>query len=282
MLMSMPNQPVTLTFFLAILLMLTSLAGCGWLPGEYDETKDWSVDKIYSEAKEAMSDGNYERAIKLFEKLQARYPFGRYAQQAQLELIYANFKAGEPDAAVAAADRFIRTYPRHPYVDYAYYMKGLVNFTRESGALARLVPADPSKTDTSTARQSYNDFAELVQKFPNSQYAEDAQLRMLFLHNSLAAYEVNVAKYYLRREAYVAAVNRATYVLENYARTPAAADALAVMTQAYLRMGMKDLATASLRVLTLNYPTSPHIPELNAQLTGSGSGSRSLFSRFSL
>ena len=217
-----------------------------------------------------MSDGNYKTTLEYLDKIQARYPFGRYAQQAQLDTIYVQYKDNEPDAALAAADRFIKANPRHPYVDYAYYMKGLVNFERSNTLFDRLAPNDRSKTDTATARQSYNDFSELARKFPDSKYAEDSRQRILFLHNSLAAYEANVADYYLRRGAYVAAVSRAKYVLETYARTPAVEDALRIMTQAYIKMGMPQLATDSLRVLERNYPQSPELPKLNALVKGTG------------
>jgi len=248
--------------------LLAGLSGCGLLPEKIDETKDWSVTKLYSEAKDELDSGNYKLAVEYLEKLQARYPFGRYAQQAQLDLIYAYYKDDEPDSAIAAADRFIKANPRNPYVDYAFYMRGLVNFSRGETVVNRLFPNDPSKTDTSVVRQSYNDFAELVRKFPNSPYAEDARQRILYLHNSLATHEVNVADYYLRQGAYVAAINRAEYVLQNYAKTPVVADALAIMVKAYSKLGMQQLAADSLRVLKLNFPESPDIPELDALVNG--------------
>jgi len=255
-------------FLLATLLALAGLSSCAWLPEQIDLTANWSPEQFYTEAKQALDGGNYQTAIEHFETLQARYPFGRYAQQAQLGLIYAYYKDGQPDVAIAAADRFISMHPRHPFVDYAYYLKGRVNFSRGVGMIERLLPNDPAKTDTSSALQSFNDFAELVQRFPDSKYAKDAQQRMLFLRNNLAAYEVNVADYYMRRKAYVAALNRAKYVLENYSRTPAVVDALAVMTRAYVEMDLNDLAEDTLRVLKLNYPDSPYIPPLTALLNG--------------
>ena len=251
-------------------LVAALLAGCSLLPEKIDETQGWSVQQLYSEAKDSMNSGNYKTAIEYLDKIQARYPFGRYAQQAQIDTIYCQYKDNEPDAAIAAADRFIKANPRHPYVDYAYYMKGLANFNRSNSLLERLAPTDRDKTDTNTARQAYSDFAELARKFPDSKYAEDARQRMLFLHNTLAAYEINVANFYLRRGAYVAALNRATYVLKTYARTPAAEDALSIMTQAYIKMGMPQLANDSLRVLERNYPQSPELPKLNALLKGTG------------
>ncbi|MDS4026470.1 MAG: outer membrane protein assembly factor BamD [Candidatus Contendobacter sp.] len=254
----------------AALLATALLAGCSLLPEQIDETKGWPAQRLYSEAKSAMSDGNYKTALEYLDKIQARYPFGRYAQQAQLDTIYVQYKNNEPDAALAAADRFIKANPRHPYVDYAYYMKGLVNFERSNTLIDRLAPNDRSRTDTATAKQSYNDFSELVRKFPNSSYAEDARQRMVFLHNSLAAYEVNVADFYMQRGAYVAAANRAKYVLETYAHTPAVEDALGIMTQAYVKMGMPHLAADSLRVMERNYPQSPELPKLNALVKGAG------------
>jgi outer membrane protein assembly factor BamD len=255
--------------------------GCGILPGQIDETEGWSANRLYTEAKEATRSGNYQTAIDYLEKLQTRYPFGRYAQQAQLELIYAYYKDTQPEAAIAAADRFIRTYPRNPFVDYAYYLKGLVNYNRRGESLVtRFLPDSPTKTDTEVTRQSLNDFAELVQRFPNSRYAEDARQRMLFLHQSLATYEINVADYYLRRGAYLAAINRAKHVLENFAQTPLVADALTIMVKAYVGLGLTDLAADSLRVLQLNYPNSPAIPELTALLNGNAE--QSSFSLFGL
>lgn len=256
--------------FLAVALAMAMLTGCSLLPDKIDETRGWSAQRLYSEAKEAMNDGNYKTSLEYLDKIQARYPFGRYAQQAQLDTIYIQYKDGEPDAALAAADRFIKANPRHPYVDYAYYMKGLVNFERSNNILDRLAPSDRAKTDTVSARQSYNDFAELTRKLPSSKYAEDARQRMLFLHNSLATYEVNVANFYYERGAYVAAVNRAKYVLETYARTPATENALGVMTRSYVKMGMPQLAADSLRVLERNYPQSPELPKLTALVKGAG------------
>ncbi|MEI2742154.1 MAG: outer membrane protein assembly factor BamD [Candidatus Competibacter sp.] len=251
-------------------LIAALLAGCALLPEKIDETRGWSAQRLYSEARTARDEGNYKTALDYLDKIQARYPFGRYAQQAQLDTIFIQYRDNEPDAAIAAADRFIQANPRHPYVDYAYYLKGLVNFNRSDTLFERLAPTDRAKTDTATARQSYNDFAELIRKFPTSKYAEDSRQRMLFLHNSLAAYEVNVANYYLRRGAYVAAVNRAKFVLETYARTPASAQALSIMTQAYIKMGMPQLAADSLRVLESNYPQSPDLPKLNALVKSAG------------
>ncbi len=243
-----------LTNLASIAWLLLLLAGCSLLPEEIDETKDWSASKLYNEAKDQLNDGNYETAIKYFESLEARYPFGPYAQQAELEVAYAYYKFDEPDSAIAAADRFIKIHPRHPNVDYAYYLRGLANFGRGQSLIDRYLPLDPSERDPGAARHSFQDFGELVRKFPNSRYAEDARQRMIFLRNNLAMYEVHVADYYLRRSAYVAAANRAEYVIQHYDRTPAIPRALEILVQAYRKMDMNSLAQDAQRVLQMNFP----------------------------
>ncbi|HEY9198114.1 MAG TPA: outer membrane protein assembly factor BamD [Gammaproteobacteria bacterium] len=237
-----------------LLVILGFLGGCSLLPEQIDETKDWSAQKLYSEAKSALGESDWEQAIDLYEKLEARYPFGRYAQQALLESAYAYYKYDEPDSAISAVDRFIKTYPRHPSLDYAYYLRGLVNFTRGDNFMDRILPRDPSERDAGAARQAFFDFGELVKRFPESRYAKDAGLRMLFLRNNLAQYEMHVADYYMRRGAYVAAANRAKQVIENYQGTPAVPQALVVLVQAYRKLGLDDLAADAERVLKLNYP----------------------------
>jgi outer membrane protein assembly factor BamD len=237
-----------------ILFLLTSVVACGWLPKQQDETKNWSASRLYSEAKSSLNSGDYQQAIKYFETLEGRYPFGRYAQQAQLEVAYAYYKYDEPDSAVAAADRFIKLHPQHPHVDYAYYLKGLINFNRGAGLLERFFPQDPSERDPGSARQAFLDFRELVTKFPNSRYAQDALLRMNYLRNNLAKHEVKVARYYMRRKAYVAVVNRCKYVVEHYDRSPSIPDALFIMAEAYDKLKLPTLAGDARRVLKKNFP----------------------------
>lgn len=241
----------SLTVILALL-----VAACGLLPEEKDETAGWNAQKIYSEAKASMVEGGYDRAIKLFEKLEARYPYGRYAQQAQLEVAYAYYKTQESASAVAACDRFIRLHPNHPNVDYAYYLKGLVNFNEDLGILGSLANQDLSERDPKGARESFETFKELVIRFPESKYSADAQLRMRYLVNSLAAHEVHVARYYYRRGAYLAAANRAQAAVKNYPQTPAVEEALFLLTQSYEALGMTDLRNDADRVLRTNYPKS--------------------------
>ena len=252
---SLPD-PMRLIKLIAICVLITTACGCSLLPGNEDKTKDWSASKLYTEAKDALSSGEYETAIKYFETLEARYPFGRYAQQAQMEVAYAYYKQDEAESAIAAADRFIKLHPRHPNVDYMYYLKGLANFNRGRDLVDKYLPQDPSQRDSGAARESFFAFGELVKKFPDSKYAADARQRMLFLRNNLALYEVHVANYYMRRGAYLAAANRGKYVVENYQGAPAMRDALRVMEQAYRKLGLEDLATDAHRVLMLNYPNT--------------------------
>lgn len=245
-----------------VLVLAGGVGACALLPDPIDETEDWSAQRLYNEARENLDQGDYDTAIRYYELLEARYPFGRFAQQAQLEIAYAYYKFDEPESAIAAADRFIRLHPRHPSVDYAYYLKGLANFNRGKGLVERYLPTDASQRDPGAALQSFNDFAELVDRFPESRYAGDAAQRMRYLRNNLARYEIHVADWYMRRGAHLAAANRGKYVLENYARTPSVPDALAIMARAYRALELDDLAADALRVLRLNFPDHPAIGEL--------------------
>ena len=241
-----------------LLTAVLTLGGCGLLPAVKDETAGWSAQKLYGEAKDNLNDGNYERAIKLFETLESRYPFGRYAQQAQLEVAYAYYKDNEPISAIAACDRFIKLHPNHPNVDYAYYLKGLANFNDDLGLLGNLVDQDMSERDPKAARDAFLSFKELVTRFPDSKYAADSTARMKYLVNALASNEVHVAKYYLKREAWVAAANRAKEVLKTYPEAPALEEALAIMVVSYDHLHLTDLRDDAQRVLKLNFPNSPY------------------------
>ena len=238
------------------------VSGCSIFGDEQDITKDWSAARLYSAAKERLENKDYEKAIEYYEKLEARYPFGPHSQQAQLDIAYAYYRNEEAASAVAAADRFIKLHPRHPNVDYAYYIKGLANYLKTGGFLARIVSKDYSKRDTGAAEEAFRDFSELVRRFPNSKYSADAAQRMLYLKNTLAMHEVHVARYYMTKGAYVAAANRARYVVENYQRTPAMPDALVVLAKSYKAMELPNLSDDALRVLQLNYPDHPGIQEI--------------------
>ncbi|MGB1110942.1 MAG: outer membrane protein assembly factor BamD, partial [Gammaproteobacteria bacterium] len=238
------------------LLLIITASGCGLFPEKEDETKGWSVTKLYTEAKDLLADGDYPGAVQLYDILLGRYPFGKYAQQAYLEKAYAHYRDQEPDSAIATLDRFIKVYPKHPHVDYAYYLKGLINYNRGQTIFTKYVPVDHSERDPGAARDSFEDFGALLRRFPNSKYYEDARLRMTHLRNSLARYEIHVAEWYMRRHAYLAAANRGKYVLEHYQRSPYKEQALQYMIMAYEKLDMADLRSDAVRVLKLNFPES--------------------------
>ncbi len=224
---------------------------------EYQDER--TASELYQDAKKYLDNKSWDRAILTYKQLQTRYPFGRYTEQSMLDLSYAYFKGRQPENALSSLNRFIRTYPTHPNVDYAYYLKGLVNFEQNLGFLERLMPNRVHDRDQSSARDSFNDFNELIRRFPDSRYVADARQRMVFLRNNLAAYEVEVANYYMRRKAYIAAVNRARYAIENYPGTPQNADALVVMHKAYTKLSLPDLADGAMEVLELNYPDNYYV-----------------------
>ena len=237
--------------FIVVSLSILMLAACS-----SDEVADIETTelKAYEEAKQSLRSGNFQDAVSRFQRLEARFPFGRYAKQSQLEIVYAYYKSAQPEAARAAADRFIRLHPQHPNVDYAYYIRGMASFEEDQSFLERFLPMDPSKRDVGTARDSFDDFSQLIRRYPNSKYAPDSQKRMIYLRNLLAESEVNIARYYIYRGAFVAAANRGRHVFENYQHTPSIPDALAVMVEAYQSLNMPDLANEALMVLTTNYP----------------------------
>lgn len=208
----------------------------------------------YRSAQRSLNAGNYNSAVSKLQNLESRFPFGRYAEQSQLEIIYAYYKSAQPEAARAAADRFIRLHPRNSNVDYAYYLKGMAAFNAGTNFLEHFLPIDPSRRDLGPAEQSFNDFAELIRRFPGSKYAPDARRRMIYLRNLMAEHEVHIAQWYIKRGAYVAAANRGRYVFEKFEGTPAVPQALAVMVKAYRLMKMNDLAHETLLVLSSNYP----------------------------
>ena len=249
----------SLSSFARILFLLTALAlgACSSTGDEkYDETKDWSAERLYNEAKSELQAGGYKKATEYYQKLVARYPYGKYAQQALLEMSYAYYKDNEPVLALAEVDRFLKLYPDNVNADYALYLKGLINFNEDLGVLGRFANQDMSDRDPKSATESFEAFRELVERFPNSKYAPDAYARMKYLVNALAKSEAKVAYYYLRRKAYVAAVTRAQYVLTNYPKTPAVEAALAIMYRSYDAMGLYELRDDTGRLLKLNFPNS--------------------------
>jgi outer membrane protein assembly factor BamD len=252
---------VKLLKYALVLLLSLALYGCSGNDEVPDIAADTGEQQMYEEAQRYLRNSNYDLAVRSLQLLESRYPFGKYAEQAQLELIYAHYNAYEHEAAVEAADRFIRLHPRHPNVDYAYYMKGLAAYTGNEDIFARFLPTDESERDTSQAREAFAEFAQLVSRFPDSPYAADAKARMVHLRNLLARHEINVANYYFRRGAFMAATNRGRYVVENFQRTPAVADGLAVMAQGYILLGLDDLARDTISVLAMNYPEHPSLDD---------------------
>ena len=229
------------------------------MPDKSDATRDWSATRLYQEAKDELNSGNYEQAIKYYESLEARYPYGAYSQQAQIESAYAYFKQDEAASAVAAIDRFLKLHPNHPNVDYAYYLKGLVYFNEDLGLFGKISGQDNSERDPKAARDSFDTFKELAQRFPESKYTPDGLARMKYLVNALASSEVHVARWYMRRGAYIAAANRAQFALQNYPEAPAIEEALFVMVKAYDALGMNDLRDDAERVMRRNFPKSAYL-----------------------
>lgn len=241
---------------LATVALVLVLSACSLLPELADETKNWSAPKLYSEAKDEMSSGNYDKAIKYYEKLESRYPFGTYAQQAQMEIAYAYYRQGEQAQALAAVERFIKLHPNHSHVDYMYYLRGLINFNDKLSLFHFISRQDPTERDPKAARDAFDSFKELAERFPDSPYTKDGIARMRYLVNAISQYEVHVASYYMRRGAYVAAANRAQMTVKDYPDTPAAEEALFIMMRSYEELGLKELRDDAESILKKNYPNS--------------------------
>jgi outer membrane protein assembly factor BamD len=230
------------------------LTACSSTPA--DETAAWSPEKLYAEAKDEAAAGSYERAQKLYERLEGRAAGTLLAQQAQLERAYLLYKTAERAQALAVVERFIRLNPTSPALDYAMYLQGLINFNDTMGFLSSFSRQDLSERDQQAARESYQSFKQLIEQFPRSVYADDARLRMNYIVNSLANYEVHVARYYFRRGAFVAAANRAQQAVQEFQQSPAAEEALFIMAQSYDRLGLAELRDDAERVLRQNFPNS--------------------------
>ena len=236
------------------------LGGCGLLSSQdADETVGWSAQRLYGEAKDAMAGKDWPKAVKYLEKLEARYPYGRFAQQAQLEVAYCHWKDDERATAIAAAERFIKLYPNHVNVDYAWYLKGLINFSAQQTLLGNITTPDLTDRDPKAAREAFDSFKEVVTRYPESKYAEDSMLRMRYLVNALASHEVHVARYYMKRGAYIAAANRAQYAIRYYPTAPALEEAVFVLVKAYDALGMPELRDAADRVMRTNFPDSRYL-----------------------
>lgn len=248
---------------LLMLLLVVTISSCSslWPFGKDDEEKDPeiaaddSAAKLYNKAHGLMISKDFSGAVEQFELLQSRYPFGRYAQQGLLDLTYAYYKQSNTDQALDTVNRFIQLNPQHPSIDYAYYMKGLTTFDKGKNLIHYVIKRDPSNNDPTSLHESFDVFKLLIEKYPDSEYADDAKLRMIYIRNELAEYELKVARFYMKRGAYVASVNRAKYIMENYQGAEVMPEAVYILEQAYLALGIEDLADATHRVYAQNYQT---------------------------
>jgi len=241
----------------AALALALSLCACAGV--EKDSTAKWDADRLYNEARSELQNGSWSKARGLYEKLEARYPFGRYAQQAQIEIAFCYYKEGETADAISTTDRFLKLNPTSPRADYVYYLRGLVNFIEPPRLLGPLVGYRVSERDPKALHESFEAFKELLTRYPASAYAEDARLRLSFLRDALADHEVRVADYYLRRGAYLAAINRAQSAVRDYQGAPRLEQALAIMVRAYDRLGLTDLRDGAQRVLRASFPQSAEL-----------------------
>jgi outer membrane protein assembly factor BamD len=235
------------------------VAGCHGLPEKTDETATWNNGKLYSEAQDALTGGDFGKCAKYFENLEGRDPFGHFAQQAQINVAYCDWKDSETASADAAIDRFIKLHPDHPDIAYAYYLKGMIHFNDDLGLFGRFSGQDMSERDPKSLRESYDAFKVVVDRYPQSKYAPDAAQRMRYIVNALASHEVHAADYYYRRGAYVAAINRAQLAIREYRNAPATEDALHIMMMSYAKLDQPQLENDTKRVLAATFPDSPYV-----------------------
>ena len=245
--------------YIACVAAVVAVAACHGLPEKTDETATWTNNKLYTEANDALTGGDFGKCAKYFELLEGRDPFGHFAQQAQINVAYCNWKDNENAAADQAIDRFIQLHPDHPDIAYAYYLKGMIHFNDDLGLFGRFSGQDMSERDPKSLRESYDAFKVVVDRFPNSKYAPDAAQRMRYIVNALASHEVHAADYYYRRGAYVAAINRAQLALREYKNAPAIEDALHIMVLSYEKLNNQQLADDTRRVLAGTFPDSPYV-----------------------
>jgi outer membrane protein assembly factor BamD len=246
---------------LAVLALVMAVSACSMFGHKGQSIDTMPVEPLYTKAHTSLENGDYAAASKAYQRLIARFPSGAYNEQAQLDLAYSQYKDNQPDDALSTINRFIKTYPTNKHVDYAYYLRGLINFGRTTGFVERVTKSSggQSRRDQGYNLQSFDDFSELARRFPDSAYTADARQRMIYLRNLLAQYEINVAEFYLRNKAYVAAADRSQYVIEHYQQAPQAGDALAILARSYLALDRKELAAQTRKVLALNYPDHPYL-----------------------
>ena len=243
--------------WIAVLIAALMLAACSNL--DKDPTVKWDAERLYAEAKELMASGQWAQARGMLEKLESRYPFGRYAQQAQMEIAYSYYKENESAQAITAADRFLKLNPNHPNADYVQYLKGLASFNDDLGLFGNFFDIDPSRLDPKSMREAFDVFRELTIRWPDSKYTPDATLRMNYLINAMAQSEVNIARFYFNRGAYVAAIQRSQGAVRDFQRSPAAEEALTLIVRSYKALNLPELAVDAERVLQQNYPNNGYL-----------------------
>ena len=240
---------------LILLILLSALSGCASTSTTMDVPNTYrgqTAKQLFISAESALAKGDYHTATERFDALEILYPFGKYSERAHLSIIYAYYKSGDMPAAITAADRYIRLYPASRHIDYAYYIKGVANFEQDRGTLQRYIRTDLAERDPGTSRQAFEDFSQLIRLYPESEYVPDARQRMIYIRNLLARYEMHVGRYYYCRGAYVAAINRASNVLQHYRRSPSTLDALDLMAKSYGKLGLQDQANETLRIFYAN------------------------------
>ncbi len=249
---------------LVVLVLAFTMSACSLFRHKRDSIDTMPLTALYDNAHASLENSDYSAATKAYQRLIARFPSGDYNEQAQLDLAYSQYKDNQPDDALSTINCFIKTFPTHKHVDYAYYLRGLINFDRTSGVIERYISRQSaqSRRDQAYNLQSFDDFSELSRRFPDSAYTADARQRMIYLRNVLAQYEINVAEFYLRNKAYVASADRAQYVVEHYQEAPQTGDALAILTRSYLALDQKALADQTRQVLALNYPNHPYLTDV--------------------
>jgi outer membrane protein assembly factor BamD len=250
-----PNTS-SIVLFLVLMMVALLLSGCAGSDGQKDDTDIWSEAKLYSEATDRLNDADFAKCGKYFDKLEARFPFGPYSQQAQINAAYCYWKAQEQAQALVAVDRFIKLHQGSPNLDYGYYLRGLITFNDDLGWLGKFTGQDLSERDPQAAKDAFESFKVVAERFPNSKYAPDALDRMRYIVNSLAEADVIVARYYFQRGAYLASANRAQLVIRDYDRAPAVEEALYILYKSYQKLGMTDLSNDTARVFQLNFPDS--------------------------
>ncbi len=244
-------------YLIPYVFVLLLLSGCSYFERileEEDTTVGLTAEQLYAEGKEFLNLDDFANAIKYFEVLEARFPFGKYSTQAMLDLSYAYYLSNQKDDAIVEVNRFIRLYPNHPEVAYAFYLRALANFDKDANVLTRFFGYDPSKYDVSALKESFNDFSIVVNQYPNSKYADDSINRLVYIKNQIARNELYIARYYSKRSAHVAAIERVKYMLENYGGTPSTEEGIIILIDSYNDLGMEDMAYDSARVLEKNYP----------------------------